>query len=33
MSGKYLGTYRIMMNVVVGFDTSLGCVAQVKVIS
>lgn len=33
LAGKFLATYKVLMNVVVGFDTSLGCIAQVKAIS
>lgn len=33
LAGKYLGTYKVLMNVVIGFDTKLGCIAKAKAIS
>lgn len=33
LSGKYLGTYRVLINILVGFDTKLGCLAKAKAIS
>lgn len=33
LAGKYLGTFKTLMNIVIGFDTKNGCFAKAKAIS
>ena len=33
LAGKYLGNYRTLMTLVVGFDTKLGCVVKIMVLA
>lgn len=33
LAGKYLGNFKTLMTLVVGFDTKLGCVVKITVLS
>lgn len=33
LAGKYLGTYKTLINLVIGFDTKLGCIVKARAIS
>ena len=33
LAGKYLGNFKTLMNLMVGFDTKLGCVVKIVVVS
>ena len=33
LAGKYLGNFKTLMNLIVGFDTKLGCVVKIVAVS